>query len=616
MAKYIVLDSKFNPTSFKDMIAPYQEYFQRMDKMQEKNEELELATEQAKWMFDQAYAGEDTNPWLEYNKQLEEYADYASKPIDVQDYINKGTSLRKKYVRDIEKMNTAYKLYSADKEQREKEMLQDPTRVYNDQKDFNLRTYYDNLNHSVESVSGKHLASNIANKAKTKSGAYRSNITGNISGDPSSKLLIQHFGENPNDILEVENAVIQWSQNPTESIVFSGNNSKAKQDLANIILNEVKDYRDWKPESFQKLVRDAVVGIYDAIGQDKTQVIANKEYAEEQAYRKELLKALQEEYEGDTHQTTSLIFGNSNPVEDFSNFKNNDGTYGWDNVKFDLSSEHKTLSGDNRSRYKIPIKYSELFNNDNTSISEENVHTIISNNKDKISYHDINKNTKIDKLLKSNLSPDIYNNLTVAQAEEQFKKLVNNQTDANLMNLPYWELDSNSTTNFFKSLGESTVLQEYTGYDYDNNRYIKEGDSLKVKDRINNNSSDTGVDNNQSNARILLGGQGELILNFDGKYYEIPSNRLSNELRTQYNDIFTVKNEDTGMTKMDELKLLEQLAIEDYNRMMDAGEQPSLEFLLDYQNIIKTKKKYSQIIDNIGKQLNTYTGTKNNNTKQ
>jgi hypothetical protein len=47
---------------------------------------------------------------------LEEYADYASKPIDVQDYINKGTSLRKQYVRDIEKMNTAYKLYSADKE--------------------------------------------------------------------------------------------------------------------------------------------------------------------------------------------------------------------------------------------------------------------------------------------------------------------------------------------------------------------------------------------------------------------------------------------------------------------------------------------------------------------
>lgn len=278
MAKYIVLDSKFNPTSFKDMIAPYQEYFQRMDKMQEKNEELELATEQAKWMFDQAYAGEQTNPWLEYNKQLEEYADYASKPIDVQDYINKGTSLRKQYVRDIEKMNTAYKLYLADKEQREKETEQDPTRVYNDQKDFNLRTYYDNLNHSVESVSGKHLASNIANKAKTKSGAYRSNTTRNISGDPSNKLLIQYFGENPNDVLDVENAVIKWSQNPTEPIVFSGNNNKAKQDLATIILNEVKDYKDWNPESFQKLVRDAVVGIYDAIGQDKTQIIANQGY--------------------------------------------------------------------------------------------------------------------------------------------------------------------------------------------------------------------------------------------------------------------------------------------------------------------------------------------------
>jgi hypothetical protein len=31
-------------------------------------------------------------------------------------------------------------------------------------------------------------------------------------------------------------------------------------------MNEVKDYKDWNPESFQKLVRDAVVGIYDAIG--------------------------------------------------------------------------------------------------------------------------------------------------------------------------------------------------------------------------------------------------------------------------------------------------------------------------------------------------------------
>lgn len=614
MAKYIVLDSKFNPTSFKDMIAPYQEYFQKMDKMQEKNEELELATEQAKWLFDQAYAGEDTNPWLEYNKELEKYADYASKPIDVQDYINRGTSLRKQYVRDIEKMNTAYKLYSADKDQRDKEMLQDPTRVYNDQKDFNLRTYYDNLNHSVESVSGKYLASNISNKAKTKSGTYRSNTTGNISGDPSNKLLIQYFGENPNDVLDVENAVLQWSQNPTEPIVFYGNNSKAKYDLANIIINEVKDYKDWKPESFQKLVRDAVVGIYDAIGQDKTQVIANKEYAEEQAYRKELLKALQEEYEGDTHRTTSLIFGTGNVVEDFKDFINDDGTYGWDNSTFDFSTDYKTMAGDNRSQYRLPDSYLKLFK-DKNYISKEEVNNVISDNKDKISYHDINKNTKIDKLLKYNLPPDTYNNLTVAEAEEYFKKLVNNQTDANLMNLPYWELDSNSTTNFFKSLGESAVLQEYNGYDYNNNQFIKGEDPLKVKDRINNNSSDTGIDNNQSNARILLGKQGELLLNFDGKYYEVPSNRLSNELRTQYNDIFVVRNQDTGLTKEKELEVLEQLYIQEYNRIRKAKETPSLEFLLDYNNILQTKKKYSQIINNIGKELNTYTGTKNNNTK-
>lgn len=603
MAKYIVLDSKFNPTSFKDMIAPYQEYFQRMDKMQEKNEELELATEQAKWMFDQAYAGEDTNPWLEYNKQLEEYADYASKPIDVQDYINKGTSLRKKYVRDIEKMNTAYKLYSADKEQREKEMLQDPTRVYNDQKDFNLRTYYDNLNHSVESVSGKHLASNIANKAKTKNGAYRSNTTGNISGDPSSKLLIQHFGENPNDVLDVENAVIQWSQNPTEPIVFSGNNSKAKQDLANIIINEVKDYKDWKPESFQKLVRDAVVGIYDAIGQDKTQVIANKEYAEEQAYRKELLKALQEEFEGDTHQTTSLIFGDSNPVEDFSDFINDDGTYSFDNIKFDFNEGvgGKYIYNEGSPTYEI-------------TLTSEERNNLIRDRKDKVKYSDIKIDSKIDKLLKNNLPTNIYNNLTVAQAEEYFKKLVNNQTDANLMNLPYWELDSNSTTNFFKSLGESAVLQEYTRYDYDSNSYIKEGDTLKVKDILNNGSSDTDENKNKSNARILLGGQGELILNFDGKYYEIPSNRLSNELRAAYNYNFVIKDPKTGKTINQSLKDLEDEINTEIAILTQNGKEVPLKTLVYLKQVKDERKKLSILLNSIGEELNTYTGTRNSNT--
>lgn len=613
MAKYIVLDSKFNPTSFKDMIAPYQEYFQRMDKMQEKNEELELATEQAKWMFDQAYAGEQTNPWLEYNKQLEEYADYASKPIDVQDYINRGTSLRKQYVRDIEKMNTAYKLYSADKEQRDEEMKQDPTRVYNDQKDFNLRTYYDNLNHSVESVSGKHLASNIANKAKTKSGAYRSHTTRNISGDPSNKLLIQYFGENPNDVLDVENAVIKWSQNPTEPIVFSGNNNKAKYDLATIILNEVKDYKDWKPESFQKLVRDAVVGIYDAISQDKTQVIANKEYAEEQAYRKELLKALQKNYEGDTHQTTSLIFGNSNPVKDFSDFKNDDGTYGWDNSKLSFVPEYPIKSRPGIQTYEhIKNKYKDIIKEDFNNTKTHN--DFIRINKDTIMYSDIEHDKNVENLLKSNLRPEVYNNLTVAQAEEWFKKLVNNQTDANLMNLPYWELDSNSTTNFFKSLGESAVLQEYTRYDYDNNRYIKEGDSLKVKDRINNNSSDTGVDNNQSNARILLGGQGELILNFDGKYYEIPSNRLSNELRAAYNHNFVVKDPETGKTINQSLKDLEDEINTEITMLTQNGEDVPIETLVYLKQVKDERKKLSTLLNSIGEELNTYTGTRNSNT--
>ena len=602
MAKYIVLDSKFNPTSFKDMIAPYQEYFQKMDKMQEKNEELELATEQTKWMFDQAYAGEDTNPWLEYNKQLEEYADYASKPIDVQDYINKGTSLRKQYIRDIEKMNTAYKLYSADKEQRDKEILQDPTRVYNDQKDFNLRTYYDNLNHSVESVSGKHLASNIANKAKTKSGAYRSNITGNISGDPSSKLLIQHFGENPNDVLDVENAMIKWSQNPTEPIVFSGNNSKAKQDLANIIINEVKDYKDWKPESFQKLVRDAVVGIYDAIGQDKTQVIANKEYAEEQAYRKELLKALQEEYEGDTHQTTSLIFGNSNPVEDFSDFINDDGTYSFDNIKFDFNEGvgGKYIYNEGSPWYEV-------------TLTSEERNNLIRDRKDKVKYSDIKIDSKIDKLLKNNLPTKTYNNLTVAQAEEWFNKLVNNQSDANLISLPYWKLESNSTINLFRSLGESAVLQEYTRYDYDKNSYIKEGDTLKIEDIINNSSSDTEENKNKSNAIILLGNQGELILNFDGKYYELPSNILSNESRAAYNYNFVIKDK-TGKTINQKLKDLEDEIKKEIYMLSTYGEEVPLETYRSLKQVKDERKKLSVLLNSIGEELNTYTGTRNSNT--
>ena len=602
MAKYIVLDSKFNPTSFKDMIAPYQEYFQKMDKMQEKNEELELATEQAKWMFDQAYAGEDTNPWLEYNKQLEEYADYASKPIDVQDYINKGTSLRKQYIRDIEKMNTAYKLYSADKEQRDKEILQDPTRVYNDQKDFNLRTYYDNLNHSVESVSGKHLASNIANKAKTKSGAYRSNITGNISGDPSSKLLIQHFGENPNDVLDVENAMIKWSQNPTEPIVFSGNNSKAKQDLANIIINEVKDYKDWKPESFQKLVIDAVVGIYDAIGQDKTQVIANKEYAEEQAYRKELLKALQEEYEGDTHQTTSLIFGNSNPVEDFSDFINDDGTYSFDNIKFDFNEGvgGKYIYNEGSPWYEV-------------TLTSEERNNLIRDRKDKVKYSDIKIDSKIDKLLKNNLPTKTYNNLTVAQAEEWFNKLVNNQSDANLISLPYWKLESNSTINLFRSLGESAVLQEYTRYDYDKNSYIKEGDTLKIEDIINNSSSDTEENKNKSNAIILLGNQGELILNFDGKYYELPSNILSNESRAAYNYNFVIKDK-TGKTINQKLKDLEDEIKKEIYMLSTYGEEVPLETYRSLKQVKDERKKLSVLLNSIGEELNTYTGTRNSNT--
>lgn len=605
MAKYIVLDSKFNPTSFKDMIAPYQEYFQRMDKMQEKNEELELATEQAKWMFDQAYAGEDTNPWLEYNKQLEEYADYASKPIDVQDYINKGTSLRKQYVRDIEKMNTAYKLYSADKEQRDREMQQDPTRVYNDQKDFNLRTYYDNLNHSVESVSGKHLASNIANKAKAKSGAYRSNTTGNISGDPSSKLLIQYFGENPSDVLEVENAMIQWSQNPTEPIVFSGNNNKAKQDLANIIMNEVKDYRDWKTESFQKLVRDAVVGIYDAIGQDKTQVIANKKYAEEQAYRKELLKALQEEYEGDTHQTTSLIFGNNNPVKDFSDFKNDDGTYGWDNVVFDFENPSTASNYLYNEGGPYPV----------IDMTLEDRNKLIRAHKDKVKYSEIKKkNLNIENLLKSNLPTNIYNNLTVAQAEEYFKKLVNNQSDANLISLPYWKLKTDSTSELFRSLGKSAVLQEYTGYDYDNNSYIKEGDTLKVEDILNNSSSDTNENKNKSNAKILLGGQGELILNFDGKYYELPSYLLSDQSRAAYSYNFVIKDPKTGKTINQSLKDLEDEINTEIAMLAQNGEEVPLETLVHLKQVKDERKKLSTLLNSIGEELNTYTGTRNSNT--
>ena len=614
MAKYIVLDSKFNPTSFQDMIAPYQEYFQRMDKLQEKREELELATEQVKWMFDEAYAGENSNPWIEYNNKLEDYAEYASKPIDIQEYINKGVNLRKQYIKDIEKMNTAYKLYAVAKEQRDKEILQDPTRVYNDQKDFNLRRYYDNLNYNVESASGKYLASNVSNKAKTKSGSYRSSSIGSIQGDPSSNLLIQHFGENPNDVLEVENKLIEWSNNPNQSITFSGNNAKAKSDMANIVINEVLPYKDWNTDSFKNLVRTAILGMYDAIGQDRTQIIANKEYineqealkkqfAEEQAYRKQLLDALNEEFEGDTHQTTSLIFGNSNPVKDFSGFKNDDGTYGWNNAIFDFENPSTASNYLYNTNGPFPI----------IEMTLEDRSNLIKAHKDKIKYSEIKRNSNIDNLLKSNLPSDIYNNLTVADAEKYFTILVNNQTDANLMNLPYWELNSGATKEFLESLDENVELPEYTGYDYDNNKFTTTGgESLKVKDSLSN----LAQEKYGTGSRILLGNNGEIVLNLNGRYYEIPSNRLSNELRAQYNDIFVVKNQNTGMTKNEELKLLEQLYIEEYNKMIEAGESPSLEFLSDYYNIKKTKKEYSQIINNIGKMLNTYTGTKNNNTKQ
>lgn len=612
MAKYIVLDSKFNPTSFQDMIAPYKEYFEKMDKLQEKNEELELASEQAKWLFDEAFAGDPSNPWEEYNKRLEEYADYASKPVDMQAYINKGIGLRRQYIRDIEKMNTAYKLYAADKEQREKELLQDPTRVYNDQRDFNLRAYYDNLNHSVDSASGRALASNISNKAKTKSGSYKSNNVHNINGNSYNNLLIQHFGENPSDMLEVEQALIEWSENPDSTITFNGTNAKAKQDMAHIVINEVSPYKDWNNESFKKLVRDAVVGIYDAVGQDKTQVIANKERNEEDAYRKELIKAISDNFEGDTHQSTPLIFGVGNAVKDFSAFKNNDGTYGWDNAVFKFNPEGNLSYGKTIPSYAYLKEKYDFLKNENFSGFRKH-DEIVKKYKDKILYSDIQHDKNIEYLLKNNLPSDTYNNLTVAEAEEWFKKLVNNQSDANLINLPYWELNSNSTSELLKSLGQSTKLKEYTGYDFDNEVFKdQDGEPLNIAEIISGANGENSK--NQSNSRVLLGKNGELILDYDRRYYEIPSDRLSNELRNQYNDIFVIKDTKTGMTKEEELKELESDMQEELNRMLDNKEQPSLEFLTKFEQLQNIKKKYSQIINNIGKAINTYTGSKNSNT--
>lgn len=309
----LVIDSKFRPFSYDELIKPLAQYKETYDKVEADYSTLAAQAEQWKNIVNQTQSPKAYMMYKKYSDELNNIVDDFSKGMTIQNR-SQLSNMKKRYASDIAPIATAATRKKELADEQRKISLQDPTRIWQyNADDLSLDSLIENpFSDYGQSLSGAAITAQVEQSAAALAKELRNDPSklNSIAGDQYFEYIKQR-GFSSQDILDA----IQ--RNPNASPVLIN--------LVNSVI-ESTGVKNWgNQNALQQVTQAANRGLWKAVGEAQVEKLDNKDYmtaAQKLQYQK-LLKELQ----GENNDTTDITNVAVNPVPIYTNNeKSNDQT--------------------------------------------------------------------------------------------------------------------------------------------------------------------------------------------------------------------------------------------------------------------------------------------------
>lgn len=260
----LVINSKFKPYTFKDMLEPLQLYKEAYKEQRETLSNLDLQNIELGTMINKDIDPELYDQYIRYNNELNNltsdfYSNGASSNV-----LHSSHELNRMFNKDVFPIKAAYARKKEQLNSQLNEKEKDHSLIFSRDADLTpIKDYMDNPDLKYTSISGNEIMQTVAAQASSLAKKI-------IDNNPEKfrKILgndyyeyVKRRGFNPEDILMVLN-----------------NDPNADASLLRIVEDAVKSsgVENWNDPEKEKYVRDwAKKGLWAAVGHDESQLIAD-----------------------------------------------------------------------------------------------------------------------------------------------------------------------------------------------------------------------------------------------------------------------------------------------------------------------------------------------------
>lgn len=312
----LIINSKFRPFTYDEMVKPLAQYKEAYDKVEQDYTNLTLETEALKNMIDRNRDKEVYDSYSNYANELSSIVDDFSKGMNMN---NRSALLgmKRRYASTIVPIANAITRRKELADEQRKASLSNPTMLYQRQaNDMSLSDFINNPSADYgNSYSGNTLTAQVAAGAAALAKQYRDN-------PDKLKSLGDYY-----EYVESRGYTVDSIMAAMKDMI-ANNDPKAPQELKQLVYDAVNSSGiddSWSGNAYNRALQYASQGLWQAAGQDESQLVqdwrkqADKQHADAMARQKESQRFQAEEAEKNrkfqTEQMTRIpmLDENGNP---------------------------------------------------------------------------------------------------------------------------------------------------------------------------------------------------------------------------------------------------------------------------------------------------------------
>jgi hypothetical protein len=317
----ITVNSKFDPFSYQELLAPVQAETQMHKGIEEAYSALDAEAAQWDKVLDPERDSELYNMYTNYRSGIKTMADKLSSEGLYQNAPKDALALKTRYMQDIVPIKNAYDRWQADIKKQSDMKAQDPSRIFAvDAGNLSIQNYYNDqgLNASTANVSGELLRTQVEKTAKEYAKILRA--TGSLKSLGIDYQYTRNFYKGAS-VEELQRAIL--------------NDPKAKPILTNITRSVLSGagIDNWSQDKYNQAYNIASTGLYAALGETTHENLKD-----------DLGIALEKKRSGQDTPVTSIGLETRNyfnTTDDYNNLRDNISNIGkkWGNTFKDASKK-------------------------------------------------------------------------------------------------------------------------------------------------------------------------------------------------------------------------------------------------------------------------------------